>query len=394
MNRRRHREEAYIMKNNRDLGLLVCLWMSLLLPIQEAVPAQLPQTTQEILKKLKLEPDLLAGIDKELEVPRDWIEKAKREGKVRINATAPTEQATKLYGTFKERYPFIDIEHVDLSHEARVVKPLIAYKSGRIITDVLIAVGGMIYAYEEANALDDLQVIPGFRSVPSQAKDDKGLWVGIQRNYYCMAYNTKRIKKGELPNKWEDLLTIPVWRNGNLALANRPQLWALVLWKAKGEDWVKDFLTRLFAELKPQLRKEGITAGLELLAAGEFHGIVPAVAGFTYQKAMTGMPLGFFCPEPVPTTTNEAVILRGTSNIHAARIFLNWLLSKEGQIVQYFARDVTPIREDLDRPELIPFADQIIGKEASFRDPGLEVSVQPKLAEFWNSLWSKSGRKP
>jgi iron(III) transport system substrate-binding protein len=312
---------------------------------------------------------------------------------VRINGTASSDQSKKLYGTFKERYPFLTVEHNDLSHEARVIRPLVAFKSGRVVADILSSIGSTFYAYKEANALDDLRGIPSFQSLPQEAKDPDGLWVGIQRNYYCMAYNTKLINKEDLPKRWEDLLTNPVWRGGNLALANRPALWALLLWKAKGEVWIKDYLTKVFTELKPQLRKEGITAGLELLAAGEFRAILPAVAGFTYQKAMSGLPVGFSCPEPVPATSNEAIILKGAANAHAARVFLNWLLSKEGQIVQYFARDVTPIREDLSRPELIPFADQIVGKPTTFRDPDLETRVQPQLEEFWNNLWLKSSRR-
>jgi ABC-type Fe3+ transport system substrate-binding protein len=34
-----------------------------------------------------------------------------------------------------------------------------------------------------------------------------------------MTYNTKLVRKEELPKKWEDLLTDPRWKGKNLALA-------------------------------------------------------------------------------------------------------------------------------------------------------------------------------
>jgi hypothetical protein len=84
-------------------------------------------------------------------------------------------------------------------------------------------------------------------------------------------------------------------------------------------------------------------------------------------------------------------ILRGSPNINAARLFVNWFLSKEGQISQYVADYAPPVHKALQRKELLPFADQILGKEIAFRDPALELEVQPKLLELWDQLWLKSG---
>ena len=77
--------------------------------------APLPKATQELLKKLKLNPSVLADIDKELEVPKDWIDQARKEGKVRWRST-PAEPADLkiLLGPFKERYPFIEVEFSEI----------------------------------------------------------------------------------------------------------------------------------------------------------------------------------------------------------------------------------------------------------------------------------------
>ncbi len=377
----------------RARGFLVFLFSLsfLLFASQDASSAPLPKSTQEILKKLKLDPAMLDNIESEVQVPESWITKAREEGKLRIFEVATSKQMKAFLAPFKERYPFIDVKHPDSSRRVRTIKTLFAYKTGRILADIVVSVSSQLAAYKEADALEDLRSIPNMRYLAEGTKDPKGFWVGFETNYYCMAYNTKLVKKQELPKEWEDLINNPIWRDGNLALVNRPNLWAVQLWKTKGEKWTKNFLTQLLTEVKPQFRKEGLSAGLELTAAGEFHAVIPAVHPFTYQRSLAGAPVSFSCPEPVPSAVNDLIILKGAPNTYAAKVYINWLLSREGQLARYFARSASPVRKDLSRPEFIPFADQILGKEVSFRDPGLETKVLPALTEFWNNLWLRGG---
>lgn len=370
-------------------GCLALGWLALPVSVPSAA---LPKSTQELLKKLKLDSSILDDVDKELQIPREWIEKSRKEGKLRILTTPVSEREKEILLPFKERYPFLVVDLSGASQEERTIKSLVAFKSGRVVADVLTSIGGYFTSYRDANALEDLRGIPGFKNVSEAARDPSGLWVAVYTLYWCMAYNTQLVKKEDLPKRWEDLLSHPGWRGGNLALGNRPQLWVPQIWKAKGETWTKDFLNRLFSEVKPQLRKEGMNALQELLAPGEFHAVVPAWGTRTQQKVLDGAPLGFVCPEPVPVSVNEGVILRGSPNPYSARIFLNWLLSKEGQIAQYASAYITPVHKDLMRREFIPFSEQILGKQLSFKDPAVEVEIVPPVEDFWNKLWMGSGR--
>lgn len=375
-------------------NLLFLFYAPLVLPILfplKLFSAPLPKSTQEMLKKLKIDATILSDIDKELQVPKGWIDGAKKEGKLRVFSTMDPPQADLFFRPFKERYPFIAIEYSRASHEDRAVRTLVAFKNKRLVTDVLTGIGGSFFMYKEAGALEDLRNIPNLKNNPEGTKDSEGLWVGMHNRYWCLAYNTKLVKKEDLPKKWEDLLTNPVWRNGNLALGNRPQLWLLPLWKVKGEKWAKDFVAKLFNEVKPQLRREGMNALLELLAAGEFYASIPSAEYRTYQKVLDGAPVSYTCPEPVPATFSEMAILKGTPNINAARLFVNWVQSKEGQIAQYLADFAPPVHKELQRKEFLPFADQILGKQAAMRDPGIELEIQPKLLEVWDDLWLRGG---
>jgi iron(III) transport system substrate-binding protein len=359
-----------------------------------ATPATpLPKATEEILKKLKLDASILSNIDKELEVPKSWLDGAKKESKVRIFSTMDPGQAEALFRPFKERYPFIAMEYSRASHEDRAVRTLVAYKNKRIVTDVLTGIGGSYFMYKELNALEDMRNIPNLKNNPVDTVDPEGLWVGMHMRYWCMAYNTRFLKREDMPKRWDDLLTNPKFRNGNLALGNRPQLWALALWKASGEKWTKDFLAKLFSEVQPQLRREGMNAMLELMAAGEFHATLPSAEYRTYQKQLDGAPVSYHCPEPVPVAVSEMGILKGSPNINSARIFINWFLSKEGQIAQYVADYAPPVHKDLQRKEFVPFAAEILGKKDAFRDPKIELDIQPKLLAYWDEIWLKGGGK-
>ena len=99
--------------------------------------------------------------------------------------------------------------------------------------------------YKEVSALEDLRSHTELQEQPPGTVDTEGLWVGMHMRYWCMAYNTRSLKKEDMPKRWDELLTNAKFRNGNLAIGNRPQLWALSLWKANGEKWTKDFLTKI-----------------------------------------------------------------------------------------------------------------------------------------------------
>lgn len=375
-------------------GMIVSLifFVILLISLDPVFSASLPKSTQEMLKKLKLDPSFLAGIDKELQIPQEWVEKARKEGKVRVRGTPAVARFEKrFFAPFRERYPFISLEYTGGSQRDRAVKTLVAYKSGRIIGDLVENVAGALIMYMEFKAAVDLRNLPSWKNVPEEGRDSNGLWAGMTKNTWCMSYNIRFVKKEDLPKRWEDLLGNPKWRGGNLALANRPTQWALQLWHARGEKWTKDFLTKLFTEIKPQLRKEGINTLPQLVAAGEFHAVIPTMQPHAYELALQGAPVGYHCPEPVPATYGKSLILRGTPNLHATRIFMNWLLSKEGQLARYAIYSSTPAHKELQRKEFIPYAEEVLGKEVSSPDLPFEKKVVPNLIEFWNKLWLSGG---
>jgi ABC-type Fe3+ transport system substrate-binding protein len=197
------------------------------------------------------------------------------------------------------------------------------------------------------------------------------------------------VKKSDLPKTWDDLLTNPVWRGGKLALSNNPNAWLLALWSEKGNEWGKNFTQRLFTDLAPQKRKEGMMAVTALTVAGEFYANLPAPERRAEQYAEKGAPISYHCPEPVPVTLSQIVMLEKAEHKNGARIFINWLLSREGQIVQFAANASVPVHKALQQPRFIPFAETIVGKPSIARGEDMFGDTAETMEQTWNSYWNK-----
>jgi iron(III) transport system substrate-binding protein len=354
----------------------------------------LPKATVKLLAELELSPDILAGLDQELAVPQEWIEGAKKEGGLRMGATWDPPQYRKMTEAFAERYPFIKHDYSRGNRQDRTLKPLMAFQSGRSTVDVIVGLGATFAMFKEAGALVDMRGLPNWDKVLDGRKDDEGLWVGQRVAYWCIAYNTDKMKVENLPKAWDDLLGNPAWSNGQLALTNRPNLWFASLWSVEGngEAWGKRYATRLFREVKPQLRKEGNNALLALLAAGEFAAVVPASPARLRQYQKKGAPISWHCPEPVPLSVSELGIMKNNPNPYASLLWVNWFLSKEGQIAQFNADKSPPVHKDLQIEVFLPFPEQIVGRKIAFRDHTVLERDLPEVFAVWNPLWEQAAQ--
>jgi iron(III) transport system substrate-binding protein len=358
-----------------------------------ASAADLPKSTQAMLSQLKLSPDLMRGIDEELAAPQDWLDGAKREGVVKILGSWDTQQFATMVAPFKERYPFLRLDYTRGDFDARALNPIIALQQGRYIADVITGFGGSDSHYKAADALEDLRILPNFKNPIPDTSDPDGRWVAARVRYWCLSYNTGLVRPEDLPKHWDDILTNPAWHNGNIGVGARPQLWLLMLEREYGEAWVRDYMERFFAVVKPQLRKEGVNALLSLTIAGEFHASVPAADYRTKQYEEKRAPIKWYCPEPVPRAASQMGILKGNPHPNAARLWVNWFLSKEGQVAQFKGDLASPAHRDLQIPAFLPYPDQIIGHKIAGRLPDSNEAID-RLNAAWTRYWLSAGGAP
>jgi iron(III) transport system substrate-binding protein len=368
--------------------------MALCLITCGALAADLPQATQKAIAGEKIDPALLAGVDRELAVPPAWIEAAKREKDVIILGTWNDRDFRALTEPFRERYPFVNLRYSRTGTQGRGMKVLVALQEGRVIADVLTSIGDATGALDDAKALADLRDLPSYGSVPAEYVADDGTWVSYKLSFRCIAYNTAKLKLEDLPATWDDLVTSPKLRGGNLALANLADSWLLVLWGTKGEEWGKDFTRKLFQNLTPQRRKEGMNATAGLVVAGEADASLPAGEDRAQQYRAKGAPVGYHCPAPIPMTVSQIAMLEKSSHKNAARLFINWVLSREGQILQHTATHSVPVHKDLQTPAFLAFPETIVGKPRAVRDDALIGSdLAKRMQAFWNAQWTENAER-
>ncbi|MGE5540502.1 MAG: ABC transporter substrate-binding protein [Gemmatimonas sp.] len=331
--------------------------------------ADMPPSAARIIADLKLGPEVTDRWEDEQVVPRTWLEGARREGALKINGSWEPKVFAALSKPFTERYPFIKINYTRGSNVTRVQGALIAFGEGRYIADVVTGIDSSVKQFRQLDALADLGILPNIRNIPDAMRGRDDLWASVRIRYWCMSYNPTRISADEMPKTWDDLITTPKLRDHKLALWRGVSSWLLPLWGAKGEAWASDYVKKLFEIVKPQKRKEGANALVKLVIAGEFNASLASAEYQVKEQMGRGAPVAWHCPDIVPVSASTVGILKGNPDMNASRLFLNWLLSREGQIFQYVAEGSPPVHQDLQKLGFMPFPEMVAGKRIAFRNP-------------------------
>jgi ABC-type Fe3+ transport system substrate-binding protein len=349
--------------------------------------ADLPAATQRQLKAMKLDPKILDGLDAELTVPEAWKEAAKSEPAAQVLVTWSPEQFRKITEAFRQRFPNAKVEGVRSSRDARTTQPLVAFKQGKYVADIISNFTQTYDEMKEAGALEDLRSIPNFKLVAPGMSDPDGLWVAGKTTFWCMSYNLDQVKPGDLPKTWDDYVDNPFWRS-HLALTNSVAGWLPPLWQAKGAEWGRNFMRRLFTEVKPQQRVEGRDASTQLVASGELAAVMPAGDYRVRQLADLGAPVGFHCPDLVPLAPAQMAILKGSPAPNAAKIFLNWYLSREGQIAMHVETGDGPVHKDFQRPEFASYPEIVFSKQRKIVVDALDRRLITEVDDLWSKGWN------
>jgi iron(III) transport system substrate-binding protein len=350
----------------------------------------LTKATEALLKEAKMGPEVLTGLDAELAVPQAWIDGAKKEGLVKIRLTTAERLFAKAWQVFAARYPGIEHEYVrGIGHE-RAVAALLAFKNGTYVSDVVSSFDVLQDEYEKAGALARIDDLPTYKGIPAEYASPKGLFTAYRLQHWCIGYNPQKLKKAELPKTWGELVESPRWSNGRVGMAVNANVWIPPLAGLYGDKWADDYMTAIFDKLKPQLRKERLSMIPQLNSLGEFDLGIPA-GDFIYKVVQKrGMSIDFHCPEPVPATVAPIGILAGNPHPNASKLFVNWVLSKEGQLALHVHDSQIPAHNGMPAEKFLPYPAELAGKK---RAPGTAAVVAniPNIMGKWHKLWISAG---
>lgn len=256
------------------------------------------------------------------------IEQAKQEGKLSWYTSAPAEASSRFLDAFEKKYPFIKTSFTRSGTFATIEKYRSELRAGKVKADVMhvLDVGIYLALKEEGNLLkyDSKE----YAHYPDIYKDD-GYWVALRTVSICMAYNSEALSEEEAPKRWKDLVD-PKWKgeigleDARIAGSQYAQYYALK--KRLGEDFWKGLAAQepRFAKSSGALVNDLLTG--EIKVAGELVGYR------VYQSQKEGAPIkGVWPEEGVPIIIAPLAILAQSPHPNAARLFIDFALSKEGQ---------------------------------------------------------------
>jgi iron(III) transport system substrate-binding protein len=254
----------------------------------------------------------------------ELVAAARREGKVVLYTANFLDTEQTVSKRFAQAFPGIQIEIVRAPTGALITRIKTEAAANRIIADVI-----DISDRVQARAMIDefaLYAPPNAADYPQIARTGDRLWPR-SGNAWTIAYNSALVT--DPPKSWADL-TKPEFGKQRLgqtvvAAGGGPFNRAMFERKVLGEDyWVKQ------AAQKPTLYPSQAQM-VDAMIRGDI-AIAPLVTNLAIPLATQGAPLKwFFAPEGVPVTVFCAGVAKGASHPNAAKLFLDWALSPEGQ---------------------------------------------------------------
>lgn len=275
------------------------------------------------------------------------VEAARKEGKLVFYTSVETEFARALTAAFEARHPFIKTDIFRSTHDKIFSRMNVERQTGTYTADV-VSVGEFETYHMQKKGFIAPYKSPSAAAYPDGFKDPNGYWTDLYDNLIVTAYNTTRVKRNELPQRWEDLLH-PRWK-GRMVLDQNEDRWFANMLYLMGEKKGMEFMQSL-AKQEVAIRG-GRSLATQLLSAGEFDLQIVAYWYRPYLMKKQGAPVDWIGMEPAVIALHPISIVEKAPQPNAARLFIDFALSDEGQRV-FLQRGREPAKPGL-RPEGYP----------------------------------------
>ena len=300
------------------------------------------------------------------------IAAAKQEGKLAFYTAMDLAFAQRLGKKFEETYPGIAVR---------------VERSGaeRIFTRIGQEYSSNIHAVDVVNTADQAHCIVWNRNNWLQPYLPEDVAKHFDKTYYDpdarnittrilispIAYNTNLVKKEEAPKSFADLLD-PKW-TGKIVKAHPSYSGTIMnatFQIARDLGW--GYLEKLAKQKIMQVQSATDTP--KKISLGERAVMADGAGYLVIRYKEQGQPVDIVYPqEGCPLATGPSAIFKAAPNPNAARLFQNWMHSREAQqFLVDWARQFSPHRQTVEKPGIRPLKDIKLMKE----DPaGVEKSA-------------------
>ena len=295
---------------------------------------------------------------------KELIEAAKKEGEVVYFTTMTLSQSKNVVDRFQKKYPFMKTDLFRTGGGPLLNKIETEARGGRYAWDVTVGRGEMVLPLMERKLLASYRS-PEAKSIGKDLVDPEGFWTAYYVNPYVLGFNTNLVKKADAPKTYEDLLD-PKWKGKKISIDDEAFGLLSGLIRAWGKEKAVAYFKKLAAQ-EPVLMR-GNTNRVQLTVAGEYSLII-AYAPTIQRETSRGAPIDWVPLEPAPVQVNPTMIAAKAPHPYAARLFSDFLLSKEGQSMLVNFRRI-PVRDDVDAdpPRLFRGYKRIVEHPEEYKD--------------------------
>ncbi len=254
---------------------------------------------------------------------------ARREGEMWWYTSLPRRQASEFLKRFEARYPFLTTHLVRGSTFDIVRRVDREIAQGQVQADALHVLDPAVFV--DLRRRGELYVYdsPEARFIPPEHQDS-GLWTAMRAVTICIAFDTRRMAESEVPHNWPELLE-PRWR-GKVGLKDAETGGsAYAQYYFLREEYGASYW-RTMAGQSPRLFKSAADT-LRALLSGEIE-LAGGILGYRVYQAseQEGQPVRALWPDDgVPMIIGPLAILSRAPHPHAAMLFVDFSLSREGQ---------------------------------------------------------------
>jgi iron(III) transport system substrate-binding protein len=278
-------------------------------------------------------------------------EEAKKEGSAVLYTSLNLEDSQPLVDAFSAKYPGIRVEVNRQGSSTLVTKILTERRVGKRDNADLVLTG--------ADSLDlmlmETPTIFQKYSSPERPPEDRGLYSGVYFTILIAAYNSRVVTGADIPKRYTDLLR-DRWK-GKAAVNLNNFGWVYAMLDFFGQDKGMDYLRR-FAALNPRPGRGTTLMVQQWLGGGEVELALPLNHDGIKKFNEKGLTVDWArLEDPLYADLHTIGISGMAPHPNAAKLFVDYILSKEGQTVMAKSgnsvlRDDISVKDDIDRKKI------------------------------------------
>jgi iron(III) transport system substrate-binding protein len=275
----------------------------------------------------------------------DLASAANTEGQVNWYTTFASTDVQPIVAAFNKAYPKIKVNPLRLSASQLPPKIITEQKGHQFTADVVSGDSPQLAQLIHANALQpytpaDEPKLPSGLSLPT------GYESVVYAVTTAIAWNPTVVKQKGLPVPTSiQTFTEPAWK-GKFSIDPTAVNWYDSLIRQLGHSQAQALIQKL-GQNSPVL-VESHTQALTDVQAGEPAG---AVTAYGYKasslKKKTPSEVDFLNPTPLPSSLNLIDVVANDPHPAAARLFVSWMVSQEGQTAVVDTTNHTSLRSDV-----------------------------------------------